>query len=275
MEVFMVASLLITLREGLEAALLIGIILGYLKRIGAETHIKWVWNGVGLGVAASLVSAYLFQFVAGGFSGRTEEVFEGLIMLFAVVILTYMMYWMHTQSRDIESIMEQRIQLAIGQRKLYGLVSLAFFSVYREGIELVLFLSATIQKTSAQGALAGSAIGLALAIALGYALFRTSTKLNLQSFFRITTLLIIFIAAGLFSYGIHELQEAAVIPIIIEHIYDINEFIYDKGAIGGILNAMFGYNGNPSLIEMLSYIGYLGITLKLFFLNGRTRHIEQ
>lgn len=269
----MIASLLIMLREGLEAALLVGIILGYLKRIDAEDHSKWVWGGVGLGVIASLASAYLFQFVAGGFSGRTEEIFEGLIMLLAVGILTYMLIWMHNQSRELGQKMERKIQTAIDQRKLYGLVTLAFFSVFREGIEVVLFMSASLQRTDAQSALIGALIGLALAMLIGYGLFRTSRRLSLHSFFRYTTLLLVFIAAGLFSYGIHELQEAGVVPILIEHLYDINGVLYDKGTIGGLLNAMFGYNGNPSLIETLSYLGYLGITLKLFIFKDKTERL--
>ncbi len=264
----MITSLLITLREGLEAALLVGIILGYLKRTDSEKYSKWVWGGVGLGVAASFLSAYLFQFIAGGFSGRTEEIFEGLIILLAVGILTYMLIWMHNQSKELGGKMERRIQLAIDQKKLYGLVTLAFFSVFREGIELVLFLGATLQKSSMQQAFSGAMLGLVMAVAIGYALFRSSRKLSLRSFFRYTTLLLIFIAAGLFSYGIHELQEAGMIPILVEHIYDINAVLYDKGTVGGLLNAMFGYNGNPSLIETLSYLGYLGLTLKLFFFNG-------
>ncbi|WP_069649065.1 FTR1 family iron permease [Caloranaerobacter ferrireducens] len=261
----MFSSFLLIFREGLEAALIIGIILGYLAKINKKDLNSYVYAGVGSAVLASGATAYLFEALAGGFEGRSEEIFEGIIMLIAVVILTSMIIWMKNQSKGLKEDLHRKIDSAVSDNKVYGLASLAFLSVYREGVEVVLFFKALSSQVSWLSSLIGSIIGLIAAIAVAYIIFKTTIKLNLQQFFKVTGGLIILIAAGLFAHGIHELQEAHVIPIIVEHLYNINSILNEKGTIGSILKAMFGYNGNPSLIEVISYWGYLGVVgLKYF-----------
>lgn len=261
----MFSSLLITLREGLEAVLIIGIILGYLSKINQKQFYKYIFIGTGLGVIASILAAILFENLAGGFEGKAEQVFEGIVMLIAVVILTTMVLWMNKQSKNIGSDIHGKIDAAAGKSQIWGLISLAFVSVFREGIEIVLFMNAAVINSSTENSFIGGVLGLITALIAAWLVFRTTLNLNLKKFFQVTGAFIIFIAAGMLAGGIHELEEAGIIPIIIEHIWDINNILDEKGIVGSFLKAVFGYNGNPSITEAAAYIAYLAVSFKLFF----------
>lgn len=263
----MTGSLLIMLREGLEAALIIGIVLGYLSKIGQSRLNKYVYAGTGLGIVASVITALMFQLLTGGFEGRAEEVFEGVIMLIAVAVLTSMILWMQKQGKSIKGEIQEKIEEAITERKLFGLISLAFLSVFREGVEVVLFLNALFLQQGSSGAIIGSITGLALALAIAYIVFRTTANLDLRRFFIGTGTFLLLMAAGLLAHGIHELQEAGILPVIVEHLWDINSIVNEKGTIGSFLKAIFGYNGNPSLIEATAYLAYLVWVGRKFFNN--------
>ncbi|MFA9397623.1 MAG: FTR1 family protein [Clostridiaceae bacterium] len=259
----MVPSFLLILREGLEAALIIGIIFGYISKIERLDLRKHVYTGTILGVFFSIITAFIFNRFTSGFEGRNEQIFEGILMLFAVFILTSMIIWMKKQSKDIKNDLQKTINNAVNN-KVYGLVFLAFVSVYREGVEIVLFLEAIKNTDSPLNTAIGSILGIIVAIIIAIMIFKYTVRLDIGKFFKITGLMIIVIAAGLFAHGIHELQEAGIIPIIIEHIYNINGVVDENGNIGSILKAIFGYNGNPSLIEMLSYLTYI-VTISLMY----------
>lgn len=265
----MTSSLLIMLREGLEAALIIGIILGYLSKTGQSRLNRYVYAGTGLGIIASVITAVMFQLLAGGFEGRAEEIFEGVIMLIAVAVLTSMILWMQNQGKSIKGEIQEKIEEAITERKLLGLISLAFLSVFREGVEVVLFLNALFLQQGSSGAIIGSITGLALALAIAYIVFRTTANVDLRRFFIGTGTFLLLMAAGLLAHGIHELQEAGILPVIVEHLWDINNIVNEKGTIGSFLKAVFGYNGNPSLIEACAYLTYL-IWIGRKFLNNIT-----
>jgi len=142
---------------------------------------------------------------------------------------------------------------------------LAFIVVVREGIETVLFLFATTRVAESQAlSAAGGFLGLAIAVAIGYSIYKGSSRLNLRTFFNIISLLLIVFAAGLLAHGIHEFHEAALIPPVIDPVWDINHILYDKSTFGRFLTAIVGYNGNPSLVEVLSYATYLVLALGLF-----------
>jgi len=258
------SSFVLLLREGLEAALIIGIILGYLGKTGKKQFNIYVYGGALAGVAGSIIAAFVFNSLVGGFEGRVEEIFEGVIMLFAVCVLTYMIFWMHRQSREIGREIKAKVDLAVNNNQVYGLFFLAFLSVFREGVEVVLFFQATMTTGDKLTSLIGGFLGLIGAILIAYIIFRTSINLDLKTFFKITGGILILISAGLFARGTHELQEAGVLPIIVEHLYDINGILNEKGVIGGFLKSMFGYNGNPSLLEVVFYWGYLLIIGKKF-----------
>lgn len=264
----MIASFIITFRETLEAALIVGIILSYLVRTKQTKYNNVVYLGVVVGIVASILGAFLFNTFAGGFSGTTEEIFEGITMIVGAILLTTMILWMMKQkqlAKELEANVKKKIALA----SRYGLFLLVFIAVLREGIETVIFLGAANFVSSGNGLL-GAVAGIFAAIILGYLIFVGSMKINLRKFFTITSILLILFAAGLVAHGVHEFQEAGVIPVVAEHIWDINppapledQGIYptwhEKGNAGSILKGLFGYNGNPNLLEVISYIFYLGI----------------
>ena len=262
----MLASFLITLREGLEAALIIGIILAYLARTDNRQGFKPVWLGTSLAVSVSLIAGAAIYFLAGEFSGRAEEIFEGLAMFLAVGVLTWMIFWMRKQAVNIKAHLHAQIQSVLTSGSSRGLVILAFVVVVREGIETVLFLfAATRVAESTVLFTVGGFLGLAIAIVIGYSLYKGATRLNLRVFFNVTSLVLIFFAAGLLAYGIHEFIEAGIIPPLVEHVWDINYILSEKSTFGLFLKAILGYNANPSLIEVIAYPLYLALALGSYF----------
>ncbi len=262
----MLSSLLITLREGLEAALIIGIILAYLDRTGNRQGFKSVWIGTSLAILVSLISGAGIYLLAEEFSGRAEEIFEGLAMFVAVGVLTWMIFWMRRQAVNIKAHLHAQIQSVLTSGSSFALVMLTFVVVVREGIETVLFLfSANRVAESAVLFIIGGFLGLGIAIAIGYSIYKGSSRLNLRTFFNITSMVLIVFAAGLLAHGIHELQEATIIPIVVEHVWDINHILPETATFGRFLTAIFGYNGNPSLIEVAAYFAYLGLALGSYF----------
>jgi high-affinity iron transporter len=262
----MLSALLITLREGLEAALIIGIILAYLSTTNNRQGFRPVWVGTSLAIAVSLVAGAVVYFSAGRLEGKAEEIFEGIAMWIAAGVLTWMIFWMRKQAINIKGHLHAQIQSALGSGSALGLLGLAFMAVVREGIETVLFLfAATRVAESAISSAAGGILGLGIAVAIGYSLYKGTSKLNLRAFFNVTGLLLILFAAGLLAHGIHEFHEAGIIPPVIAHVGDIDHILPEQSVIGRFLTAIFGYNANPSLMEVLAYIGYLGFTLASYF----------
>ena len=262
----MLGSLLITLREGLEAALVIGIILAYLAKTDNRPGFKYVWTGTGLAVLASLVAGALIYFLAGEFTGRAEEIFEGSAMFLAAGVLTWMLFWMRKQAINIKAHLHAQIQSALTSGSTLGLILLAFVVVVREGIETVLFLFAALTVAESPAAFtAGGLLGLVIAVLLGYSVYKGSARLNLRTFFNATSIVLIIFGAGLLAHGIHEFHEAGIIPPVIEHIWDINSILPEQSTFGRFLTALTGYNGNPSLVEVIAYAAYLALALGLYF----------
>lgn len=268
----MLGSLLITLREGLEAALIIGIVLAYLARTDNRQWFKHVWLGTALAILASLTIGAIVYLSVGELEGRAEEVFEGLAMLTAAGILTWMIFWMRKQAINIKGHLHAQVQSALGSGSSLGLVILAFVAVAREGIETVLFLfAATRVAESTFLSTLGGVLGLVLAIAIGYSIYKGTSKLNLSAFFNVTSLLLILFAAGLLAHGIHELHEAGIIPPLVAHVWDINYVLPENSTFGRFLTGIFGYNANPSLVEVIAYFGYLNFILVNYFYPTRTK----
>jgi high-affinity iron transporter len=261
----MLPSFLLSLREGLEAALVLGITLSLLHRINRRQLIPYVWRGAMFAVILSLLSAILLQAVGASFEGAAEQIFEGLTMLSAAILLTWMIFWMQRQSVSLKQGLEQEALNASisGGRALFFL---AFFAVGREGLELALFLTAASANTAALQMITGVAAGLAVSFLLGFILFKTTHRLNLRRFFLVTNILLILFAAGLVAHGVHELNEAGIVPPLVEHLWDINPILDEKSPLGVTLTALIGYNANPSLTEVLAYGGYF---LLLGFLTLR------
>lgn len=253
----MLSSLLIALREGLEAALIIGILLGAIQKMNLNHLRAWIWGGVIAAILLSIGAAVGLNAIGAEFEGRGEEIFEGSMMILAGGLLTWMIFWMHRQSRFLRENLETDVRKAGSSNSRGAMFLVAFTAVGREGIELALFLMAARYTSEPFAALIGTLAGLSLAVLLGYILFASTHRLNLQRFFQVTNVLLLLFAAGLLAHGVHEFNEAGIVPSVIEHVYDLNGFLPEKSTFGQLLTAMFGYNGNPSLTEMIVYILYL------------------
>lgn len=254
----MLSSLLIALREGLEAALIIGVLLGAIQKMNMPHLRKWIWSGVTAALAASVAAAYALNALDAELEGSAEAIFEGSMMVFAALLLTWMIFWMHRQSRFQRQSLEAGVNRAASRSNSRGaLFLLGFTAVGREGLELVLFLMAARVASEPVSALLGTLAGLGLAVLLGYILFASTFRLNLHRFFQVTNVILLFFAAGLLAHGVQEFNEVGIIPAVIEHVYDINAILPEKSTVGQLLTALLGYNGNPSLTEMLTYIIFL------------------
>ena len=267
----MVAALLITLREGLEAALIVGIVLGVLRKLQRQDRSAAVWAGVGTAAAVSVVAGLVLNALGVAFEGRGEQIFEGAAMLVAAAVLTWMIFWMQRQGRQVQGELEADVRRAVTLGSAWGLFSLAFVAVLREGIETVLFLTAAAFTATPAQTLTGGALGLIAAVMLGWLVFAAGKRLDVRAFFRVTSVLLILFAAGLLAHGVHELQEAAWLPTVVEHVWDINPVLDENGAVGVFLKALLGYNGNPSLIEVLSYVGYFVVIALATRFGGQRR----
>jgi len=266
----MLTSALITLREGLEAALIVGIVLGVLRKLGHMDRSKPVWVGVLAAVVVSVAAGLALNALGVAFEGRGEEIFEGVAMLLAAGVLTWMIFWMQRQGRQIQAELESDVRRATTTGSARALFSLAFVAVVREGIETVLFLTAASFSATPAQTLVGGALGLTVAVALGWLMFAAGKRLDVRAFFRVTSVLLIFFAAGLVAYGVHELQEAALLPTFVEHVWDMNRILDERGTVGTLLKALFGYNGNPSLLEVTAYGVYFAVVGIVSLRRGRT-----
>jgi high-affinity iron transporter len=255
----MFASFLITLREGLEAALIVGIVLSVLRKLGQSDRSRPVWLGVAVAMLVSIVAGLTVNVLGVAFEGRGEAIFEGVAMLLAAGVLTWMIFWMQRQGRQVQAELEIDVRRAVSTGSAWALFSLAFVAVVREGIETVLFLTAAAFSMTSTQTLFGGALGLIVAVILGWLIFAAGKRLDVRAFFRVTSVFLILFAAGLFAHGIHELQEAALLPTFVEHLWDTNPILDENGTVGAFLKALFGYNGNPSLLEVGGYIVFFAV----------------
>ena len=257
---------LLTTREGLEASLIVGIVLAYLARTGNRDSFGVIWVGTAAAVAVSIASGAALFFTVGELEGRSEQIFEGTAMFSAVAVLTWMIFWMRKQAMNIKSELEARLAGALAAGSALGLAAVVFFAVLREGWETALFLFAISESSSPLSTGIGAVVGLVVSISLGIALYMGSRRLNLRQFFTVTGVLLIVFAAGLLAHGIHEFQEAGLLPLTVEHVWDTNAVVNEDGDVGRFLTALFGYNGNPSLLEVVAWATYL-VTALWFFLR--------
>jgi high-affinity iron transporter len=255
---------LLTTREGLEASLIVGIVLAYLSRTKNRDQFRVIWAGTAAAVLASIVSGATLVFTLGELEGRAEQIFEGVAMLSAVAVLTWMIFWMRRQARFIKQDLEAKLATAIAAGSAIGLASVVFFAVLREGVETALFLFAISESSTPLTTGIGAAVGLAISISLGIGLYFGTRRLDLRQFFTVTGLLLIVFAAGLLAHAIHEFQEAGLLPLTVEHIWNTNAVISDESTTGQFLKTLFGYNGDPSLLELLAWLTYIAMALWFF-----------
>jgi len=274
----MLASALLALREGIEAALIIGIIIGALHKSDRLELKPAVWIGTAVAVLFSLLTAIVLARIGIALEGDAEKIFEGVTMLLAAGVLTWMIFWMKRQARGMKRSIESDVLAASSKTTFFSLFLLVFFTIIREGVELALFLTAASFATGQEQVIIGALIGLGVAILLGWLLYTSSVRLNLGLFFNVTSFFLLIFAAGLVAHGVHEFNELGWIPAVIDPIWNINHILDESSPVGAVLNALFGYNGNPSLTEALAYVGYLAtimIALRLATLpQPRQRHAK-
>jgi high-affinity iron transporter len=267
----MLPTYLLSLREGLEAALIIGIVLGAVNKIRRNDLAPAVWLGTLSAVIVSILTAVMLTSFGMSLEATAEQIFEGITMLIAAGILTWMIFWMSKQARFLKSELEAGVNKAAASTGKRAMFWLAFVAVVREGVELAFFITAAFfagdqsQVTSNMiQTLAGTILGLGTAALLGWTLFATTVRLDLRRFFQVTGILLILFAAGLVAHGVHEFNEVGWIPAVVEQVWDMNVVLDETSLLGQLLRTLFGYNGNPSLTEMIAYFAYL-IVVSIFW----------
>jgi high-affinity iron transporter len=261
----MITSFVLALREGLEAALIISIALGTLRRTGRADLKRSLWAGVTSAGLLSLIIALALRMVGEELEGTAEQVFEGVTMLLADGVLTWMVFWMSSQAVNAKSQLESKVSQAASLGGGGAVFLLAFISVLREGIELALYLIASSLASGGTQTLLGASTGLLAASLLGYLLYTATIRLNLGRFFQVTGLILILFAAGLIAHGIAEFNEAGIIPTIVSPIWNLNPYLDDHSTVGSILSTLFGYHGSPSLTQALGYSVYILVIFYFFF----------
>jgi high-affinity iron transporter len=264
----MLPTYLLSLREGLEAALIIGIVLGAVNKINRKDLVPAAWLGVISAVVVSILAAVLLTTFGMSLEDPGEAIFEGITMLLAAGILTWMIFWMGKQARFLKSELEAGVnkaaaRYAAGKTAVFWL---AFVAVVREGVELAIFITAAFfAETAAQvngtliQTLVGTILGLGTAALLSYTLFATTVRLDLRKFFQVTGILLILFAAGLVAHSVHEFNDVGWIPSVVEHVWNINAFISENSLFGQLLTTLFGYNSSPALTEMITYFVYIAV----------------
>lgn len=253
----LINTFMIVFRETLEAGLIIGIILTLLAHLKQKRYFPHVIGSSSLAILVSLIAGFFLMSLTGSVQGAMQKLVEGGISLAACGVLTYMVFWMDRQAKRIKSEIETQIEVAMSRSEYFILISLPFLAIFREGAETVLFLSAMAAKDPQNVSWMGALFGFLLAALISLIIFVGGKKVPLKPLFRVTSVFLLFIAAGLLAYGIHELEEAGIIPLIYGQVWNINHILNEKEGIGAFLKALFGYNGNPSLLEVLSYVVYL------------------
>ncbi|OEH91901.1 FTR1 family iron permease [Bacillus solimangrovi] len=286
-------AFLITLREALEAILIVGLILSYLTRLNAEKYHKWIYAGVVLALISSFLVALLFQVVFTGFASLGSETYMKVTIMFAsVLLLTHMVIWMKKESASINSNLQKKLNAAITAGSISALIIHTYLIVLREGVETVFFFAAIgggdIQKAVTNY---GALSGLMLALILGYLFFSGTMKISLKAFFNVTGFLIMFIAAGLLVQGVGTLQDLGnmgslietadgkpaemynIVHIMPEHYQDEAHYERDtgqqvlvSGQIGLFMAAMFGYSHNPSFEQIAAYWLYFAFVFTWMWL---------
>jgi high-affinity iron transporter len=265
----LIPAFLISLREGLEAALVVGIVAAYAVRIGRSDVLPKIWIGVIAALAVSLGSGVLILATIQRLPLVVQETIEGGAALVAIAVLTWMLFWMRRHGRSMKGELEQGVDLALANGSVVALAGLAFVSVGREGLETVLFL-AVVFSASGQGAgpAIGAVGGLVLAVGVGWAIFAAGKRIDLRRFFQTTGVLLIFVAAGLCAFAVGEFGEAGLIGNT-GTVFDLSGVLPETGPVGAVLAGLFGYRATPTPLEVAAYLGYLVPVLGVFILGGR------
>ncbi len=262
----MFANYMIGLREGLEAALIIAILVAYLVKLGQREALPRLWAGVVLALGLSVVFGALLTFTGASLSDEAQENFAGIMSLAAVGLITWMIFWMAYHARHIKGHLQGEVDKALAKSS-WAIAIVAFIAVAREGLETALFLFAGAQSSGSSGVspLLGALLGIATAVAIGLLLYRGALKLNLAALFTWTGALLVMIAAGVLRYGVHELQETGVLPGKDNYVLDLTGSVDPAGLLVGLIRAFFNVVPAMTALEIVAWALYIAIVMPLFF----------
>ena len=264
----MFANFLIGLREGLEAALVVGILVAYLVKTGRRELLGRIWLGVGIAVVVSVAFGALLTFGPRGLTFEAQEAIGGTLSIVAVAFVTWMVFWMARQARNIKGELEGRIDDAVAGG--VSLTILALLAVGREGLETALFLWAATRATGETVApLLGALLGLVVAVVLGVLVYRGALRLDLRRFFTWTGAFLVVVAAGVVSYGVHDLQEAAILPGLDNVAFDVSSTIPPGSWYGTLLKGTVNFNPRTTWLQLVCWLHNLAPTMTLYIIQGR------
>jgi high-affinity iron transporter len=271
----MLANFLIGLREGLEAALIVSILIAYLVKSGRRHLLPQIWIGVGIAVAVSLAFGAALTFGPKGLTFEAQELIGGLLSVVAVGFVTWMIFWMAKAARTLSGELRAQLDKAADAGR-WSLTVVAMLAVGREGLETALFLWAATQAAaggtgSTAGPLLGAALGLVLAMVLGYLIYRGALKINLGRFFTWTGAFLIVIAAGVLAYGVHDLQEAGLLPGLNNLAFDVSGVIPPTSWYGTVLKGVFNFSPATTVLQAAAWLLYFIPTLAIFLYQKRQR----
>lgn len=258
------------LREGVEAALIVGIILAYLSQTGNRAHFPKIWIGTITAALVSLLLGVVLFVTVREFQEPYEQLFEATTMLLAAGVLTWMLFWMRRTSRSVRGHLQASVDRVLSDGGGWGLAFLAFTAVIREGIETSLFLVGQVNAAAATEAggetavLVGALVGLGIAVVIGWMVYVGARRINYGTFFRWTGLALIFIAAGLVSRAIHELVEIGVVSVGTQPAFNLAGVLPEDSGPGLFLRALLGYSSSPEVVTVIAYLLYLVPVLLLY-----------
>lgn len=261
----MLANFLIGLREGLEAALVVGILIAYLKKINQGDKTRSIWQGVFAAIALSAALGSFFTISSIHLEGDSEPLVAGILSFTAAALITWMVVWLGKKARFLKAELEGSIDraLATGAGSLFAL---AFFAVGREGLETAIFIwNGAMASQDAALTVIGTFLGLAVSVIAGWLLYKGALKLNLAKFFRYSGIALIVVAAGMFSYGIHEFQEIGLIPGDDNKLYDISSVIGKESILGSVLKGLLNFTPTPSILQAIGWTGFILVVSYFFF----------
>ena len=269
------ANLLIALREGLEAALVVSIIVAYLVKSDRRDALPKLWLGVGLAALVPLVAGAIMTWGPKTLTFQAQEILGGLLSFVAVGLVTWMIFWMGKNARELKGELEGSLSKSLSAGSSgWGVVWIAVVAVGREGVETALFVWATVRssiETSAMQATVGVVLGLVLAIVLGVLIYQGAVRINLRVFFAVTGYFLVVVAAGIVAYGVGDLQEANVLPGFTNHAWDLSRYLPDGASpfhwLYVLLQAMFQFNLQPTVLQVVGWWVYIVPTLVLLTLQ--------
>lgn len=260
----MLSTFTIALREGLEAALIVGILVAYLVKTDRRHHLRPLWIGVSVALVASLALGAFLTYTSAELTPKGEEMFAGTTSFVAVGLVTWMVFWMKRTARGLRDELNGKAEAAVASGAL-SLAVLAFFAVAREGLETSLFLYTNFQAVGAfSTATLGLILGLGLAVGLGIGIYRQAVKINLSKFFTYSGVALIIVAAGVLSYGIHEFQEFGLLPGEDAFIWDVTSWMPKDSFIAAALGGTIGFDTTTSWLQFIVWLAYLGLTLSAY-----------